>query len=58
MKIVLWKERQVLGTNANINASSIYFTQIVWGYDFKQSISPYPQKIIFVAYDILGEDLW
>jgi hypothetical protein len=58
MKIVLWKERQALGTNANINASSIDFTQIVWEYDFKQSISTYLQKIYFFAYDILGEDLW
>ncbi len=34
MKIVLWKEKQDLSTNVNINASSIDFTQIVWGYDF------------------------
>jgi hypothetical protein len=34
MKIVFWKERQVLNTNANINVSSIDFPQIAWAYDF------------------------
>jgi len=51
VKTTFWKERTVLDTNANINASSIDFQQIAWVDDFKQLTRPCLQDFFFVTYD-------
>jgi hypothetical protein len=58
METTLWKERQILNTNANISTSSIKFPQIAWANDFKQSTCPYLQFLfLFFACDFFRKDI-
>jgi len=52
VKIIFWKEKQLLDINAYKNTLTIHFSQITKANNFSQLKVPNPPKVVYVAHHI------